>query len=262
MNPQTYKTLIYTVSEGIGEIRLNRPPLNLIDRDSTLEYHHALQTADADHQVRVIILCGNGKGLSAGVDMKFLESFSTDDMEQFLRLFYVDTVKIVRALSKPIIAAVHGYVREGACTLAFLCDMLIASDDADFAYPGVPSLAGPPGMHVWFLQRLIGRMKAAELILSGNIVSATEAERLGMITRCVPLQSLESETRALALRLAEMSPLALHRTRKLMYEMENMNFEEVPEAALKALAATFDSEDGKEARKAFLEKRKPKWSGR
>lgn len=261
MNPAIYNTLIYTVSEGIAEIRLNRPPLNLIDKDSTLEYHHALRHADADPLVKVIILCGNGKGLSAGVDLKFLESFNTVDMEQFLRLFYVETVTIVRGLSKPIIAAVHGYAREGACTLAFLCDMVIASDEADFAYPGVPNLAGPPGMHVWFLQKLIGRMKAAELILTGAAITAIDAERLGMITRCVPHKSLEEDTRALALSLAQMSPLALQRTRRLMYEMENMPFDEVPEVALKALSATFDSEDSKEARKAFLEKRQPQWSG-
>ncbi|MEH6557446.1 MAG: enoyl-CoA hydratase/isomerase family protein [Oceanicoccus sp.] len=262
MDPTIFDTLIYTVAEGIAEIRLNRPPLNLIDRDSTLEYHHALQMADADPLVKVIVLCGNGKGLSAGVDLKFLESFSTANMENFLRLFYVETVNIVRGLRKPIIAAVHGYVREGACTLAFLCDMVIASDNADFAYPGVPNLAGPPGMHVWFLQKLIGRMKAAELILTGNAITAVEAEKLGLITRCVPHQSLGDETRALARRLAEMSPLALQRSRDLMYEMENMHFDDVPEVALKALSATFDSDDSKEARKAFLEKRKPIWTGR
>lgn len=262
MNSSSYNTLLYSVADGIAEIRLNRPPLNLLDRDSTLEYHNALNTANADPEVKVIILCGNGKGLSAGVDLKFLESFGTDKMAEFLRLFYVDTVKIIRALDKPIIAAVHGYAREGACTLAFLCDMVIASDEADFAYPGVPNLAGPPGMHVWFLQKLIGRMKAAELILTGKAISAHEAETLGMITRCVPHQKLDQETRELAAKIAEMSPLALKRSRDLIYEMENMHFDDVPETALKALSETFDSEDSKEARKAFLEKRKPQWLGR
>jgi|TARA_B110000240_G_scaffold63733_1_gene72619 enoyl-CoA hydratase len=262
MNTLSYETLLYTVEDGIAEIRLNRPPLNLLDELSTLEYHRALAVADADPEVRVIILCGNGKGLSAGLDLKILKSFSTKDMQVFLRLFYVDTVRIVRGLTKPIIAAVHGYAREGACTLAFLCDMVIASDDADFAYPGVPNLAGPPGMHVWFLQRLIGRMKAAELILTGDPISAIEADRLGMITRCCPRENLDSETRTLASRLAQMSPLALQRTRDLMYQMENMSFDEVPELALTALSDTFDSEDSQEGRRAFLEKRSPKWVGR
>lgn len=168
----------------------------------------------------------------------------------------------MRGLSKPIIAAVHGYVREGACTLAFACDMIIAADDADFGYPGVPNLAGPPGMHVWYLQRLIGRMRAAELIFTGEPISAQEAQQLGLITKIVPRLALEEETVKLGRKLCQMSPLALKNTRDLIYKMEDMPFSEVPETALKALAAAFDSEDGKEARDAFLEKRKPIWKGK
>ena len=262
MNQSSYQTLKYTVSAGIAEICLDRPPLNLIDRDSTLEYHSALQAAEADTQAKVIILCGAGKGLSGGVDLKYLEQFSSADMKEFLRLFYVETLSIVRGLSKPIIAAVHGYAREGACTLAFGCDMIIAADDADFGYPGVPNLAGPPGMHVWFLQRLIGRMRAAELIFTGEPIAAAEAQRLGLIPRMVPASALMEQTRELATKVAGMSPLALKRTRDLLYQMEDMNFSEVPETALNALADAFDSEDGKEARKAFIEKRKPIWTGK
>ena len=227
---------------------------------SSITAHCALRAADEN--ARVLILSGAGKGLSAGVDLKYLMQFESADMEQFLRLFYVETLKIVRGLSIPVIAAVHGYVREGACTLAFACDMVIAADDADFGYPGVPNLAGPPGMHVWFLQRLIGRMRAAELIFTGEPISAQEAYQLGLITRVVPAKELASATKELALKLCQMSPLALKRTRDLMYQMEDMPFKDVPETALQALSAAFDSEDGKEARAAFIEKRKPKWTGR
>jgi len=259
-----YKTLNYSVESGIARIELDKPPLNLIDEESALEYHSALRAADADENARVLILSGAGKGLSAGVDLKYLMQFESADMEQFLRLFYVETLSIVRGLSMPVIAAVHGYVREGACTLAFAfaCDMVIAADDADFGYPGVPNLAGPPGMHVWFLQRLIGRMRAAELILTGEPISAKEAYQLGLITRVVPSTELATATEELALKLCQMSPLALKRTRDLMYQMEDMPFKDVPEAALQALSAAFDSEDGKEARAAFIEKRKPQWTGR
>jgi enoyl-CoA hydratase/carnithine racemase len=162
----------------------------------------------------------------------------------------------------PVIAEVQGYAREGACTLAFACDMVIAADNADFGYPGVPNLAGPPGMHVWFLQRLIGRMRAAELIFTGEAISAQEAYQLGLITRVVPSKELARATEELALKLCQMSPLALKRTRDLMYQMEDMPFKDVPETALQALSAAFDSEDGKEARAAFIEKRKPRWTGR
>ena len=264
MTESNYKTLNYSVESGIARIELDKPPLNLIDEESALEYHSALRAADADENARVLILSGAGKGLSAGVDLKYLMQFESADMEQFLRLFYVETLSIVRGLSMPVIAAVHGYVREGACTLAFAfaCDMVIAADDADFGYPGVPNLAGPPGMHVWFLQRLIGRMRAAELILTGEPISAKEAYQLGLITRVVPSTELATATEELALKLCQMSPLALKRTRDLMYQMEDMPFKDVPEAALQALSAAFDSEDGKEARAAFIEKRKPQWTGR
>lgn len=157
---------------------------------------------------------------------------------------------------------VQGYAREGACTLAFGGDMIIAADDADFGYPAVPNLAGPPGMHVWFLQRLIGRMKAAELIYTGEPITAVEAAAMGLITKVVPHDSLEGETLKLAEKIASMSPLAIQRTRQLMFDMEDMDFTEVPDVSLKALSEAFSSEDSKEARLAFREKRQPKWSNK
>ena len=262
MTSNDFKTLNYAVDSEIATITLANPPLNLINEDSTREYHRALKLADENSSVKVIILMGAGKGLSAGLDLKFLDGFDSAAMEKFLRLFYVETLKIVRGLSKPIIAAVHGYVREGACTLAFACDMILAADDADFGYPGVPNLAGPPGMHVWYLQRLIGRMRAAELIFTGEPISAQEAQQLGLITKVVARNELKERSLELANKLCQMSPLALKNTRDLLYKMEDMPFSDVPETALKALAAAFDSEDGKEAREAFLQKRKPIWKGK
>ena len=262
MSESNYQNLRYEVEDQIAKITLDRPPANLINLEMTQEYHSALRKADVDPDVRVIILTGAGDGLSGGVDLKYLEVFDSVQMKEYLSLFYVGTMTLVRSLSKPIIAAVHGYAREGACTLAFACDMIIAADDADFGYPGVPNLAAPPGMHVWILQRLIGRMKAAELIFTGKSLGAVEAERIGLITRVVGAGSLMYEAEKLAQRMVEMSPLALRRTRDLMYKMEDMRFKDVPQAAVEALSSAFDSEDSREARKAFIEKRKPVWTGR
>lgn len=257
-----FKYIIYETQDGIASITLDRPPVNAIHEAMTDEYFDALERADQDETVKVIILSGKGKGLSAGADLRYLEAFGTDEMANFLEKFYVEQVRRVRGLSKPIIAAVHGYAREGACTMAFTCDMVIASDDSSFGYPGVPNLAAPPGMHVWHLQKLIGRMRAAELILTGDPIDAEEAGRLGLVTRVVPRADLENETRKLAARLASMSPLALKRTRDLIYEMENMDFRDVPRRALEATSGAFASEDSKEARRAFNEKRAPVWKGR
>ncbi len=257
-----FTTLTYAVTDGIAEITLDRPPANLIDYELTYDYLKALGTADQDPDVKVIILNGKGKGLSGGVDLKFLESFGPTEMKEFLRLFYIKTVERVRALNKPIICAVHGYAREGACTLAFACDMVLASDDADFGYPGVPNLAAPPGMHVWHLQKLIGRMKAAELILTGEPMPAAEADRLGLITRMVKRDDLRDESFKLAAKMAALSPVGLRAARELMYRVEDMSFKEVPPTALDAMAVAFASEDSQEARRAFNEKRKPVWKGR
>jgi enoyl-CoA hydratase/carnithine racemase len=255
-------TLRYVVEEGVARITLDRPPLNLIDLEMTEEYLRVLDIADKDPEVHVIVLSGNGKGLSAGVDIKFMRNFDDTAMANFVQRFYVDQVKRVRALSKPIIAAVHGFAREGACTMAFTCDMVIAADDATFGYPGVPNLAAPPGMHVWHLQRLLGRMKAAELILTGEPISAADADKHGMVTKVVPRVDLESATLELAAKLAKLSPSAVRVTRNLMYQMESMDFAEVPEVAAKAISDAFSSPDSHEARQAFLEKRKPRWSDR
>lgn len=262
MEQQDFTTLTYKVENAVAWITLDRPPANLIDYELTYDYLRALDLADEDETVRVIVLNGKGKGLSGGVDLKFLESFGPTEMKEFLSLFYIKTVERVRNLNKPIIAAVHGYAREGACTLAFACDMIIASDDADFGYPGVPNLASPPGMHVWHLQKLIGRMKAAKLIFTGDPIRADEAEKLGLITEIVPRDQLEIRTQALAEQIASMSPLALRISRELMYRVEGMDFKQVPPTALDAMAVAFGSEDSKEARLAFNEKRKPVWKGK
>jgi enoyl-CoA hydratase len=257
-----YQHLEYAVRNRVATITLNRPPVNLIDEALTLEYFDALARADTSDDVGVIVLNGRGKGLSAGVDIRMMESFGTEEMAQFVQRFYVEQVERVRALSKPIIASVHGFAREGACTMAFTCDMVIAADDATFGYPGVPNLAAPPGMHVWHLQRLLGRMRATELILTGDPIGAEEAGALGLVTRVVPRADLEAETERLAGRLATLSPLALKVTRDLIYEMEDMPFAEVPRRAARAISEAFASEDSLEARRAFNEKRPAVWTGR
>jgi len=257
-----YECIEYAVEDRVATITLNRPPVNLIDEKLTHEYFDALARADEASEVGAIVLNGRGRGLSAGVDIRMLEGFGSEEMARFVQLFYVEQVERVRALRKPIIASVHGFAREGACTMAFTCDMVIASDDASFGYPGVPHLAAPPGMHVWHLQRLLGRMRATELILTGDPIQAEEAGRLGLVTRVVTRSDLESETTRLARRLAALSPIALKTTRDLIYEMEDMTFREVPQRAARAISDAFATEDSVEARRAFNEKRAPVWKGR
>ena len=113
-----YRFLHYDVSDGIASIELDRPPVNAIHEAMTDEYFDALARADHDDAVKVLILSGRGKGLSAGADLRYLEAFGTQEMAAFLEKFYVQQVERVRGLTKPIIASVHGFAREGACTMA------------------------------------------------------------------------------------------------------------------------------------------------
>ena len=259
---ETYEFILYEAKDGIAEIVLDRPPLNLIHRDMALEYLAALERADKDDSVRVVVLSGAGKGLSGGMDLKHAKEFGSDAMQDFLRVFYVEQMQRCRAMTKPMIAMVHGFAQEGGCTMAYGCDMVIASDDAKFGYPGVPNAGIPPGMHVWFLQRIIGRIKAAELIYTGKTISAAEAERVGIITRTVPKDQLRGETMKLASEIAALSPYTLKITREFMYAIEDEPFANVPEKALKVVSDAFGSEDSLEARRAFNEKHKPQWKGR
>lgn len=257
-----YQFIRYSADAGIAEIVLDRPPLNLIHRDMALEYFDALEAADSAADVRVVVLSGAGKGLSGGMDLKHAKEFGADAMHDFLRVFYVEQMRRCRAMSKPMIAMVHGFAQEGGCTMAYGCDMILAADDAKFGYPGVPNAGIPPGMHVWFLQRIIGRMKAAELIYTGRSIDAAEAERIGLITRAVPRDSLRAETMKLATEIAALSPHTLRITREFMYAIEDEPFANVPEKALQVVSEAFGSEDSLEARRAFNEKRKPVWKGR
>jgi enoyl-CoA hydratase/carnithine racemase len=257
-----YQFIRYSAADGIAEIVLDRPPLNLVHEAMTREYFDALAAADTDPEVRVVVLSGAGKGLSGGMDLKHALEFGEDAMKAFLELFYVEQMRRCRAMTKPMIAMVHGFAQEGGCTMAYGCDMVIAADDAKFGYPGVPNAGIPPGMHVWFLQKIIGRMKAAELIYTGKSITALEAERLGLITRAVPAAKLRDETMQLAARVAAMSPHTLKIARRFMYDVEDLPFSEVPEASLKVVSEAFGTEDSLEARRAFAEKRKPVWKGR
>ena len=141
-----YKFLHYDVSEGIASIKLDRP-VNAIHEAMMDEYFDALDHADRDDAVKVIVLSGEGKGLSAGADLKYLAGFGTDEMARFLEKFYIEQVERVRGLSKPIIAAVHGYARKVPARWPSHATV-VASDDLSFGIQGA-QLAAPPGMHVW-----------------------------------------------------------------------------------------------------------------
>ena len=258
---ENYQFILYDVADGIASITLNRPPVNVIDETMTLEYFDALTRADGDDAVKVIVLSGKGKGLSAGVDIRYLEEFGTEEMARFLEMFYVEQVERVRGRSKPIIATVQGFAREGACTMAFTCDMVIAADDASFGYPGVPHLAAPPGMHVWHLQRLLGRMRATELILTGDRIDAATALQAGIVSRVVPPEELMDTAMELAGKIAANAPLAVRAVKEVALTAMNESFEQGMRFGGAMRWVVGQTDDAKEGPRAFAEKREAVFKG-
>ncbi len=155
----------------------------------------------------------------------------------------------------------NGPALEAGCTIAFACDMIVAADTASLGYPGL-AVGVPPGSHIWHAQRIVGRMKAAQMIFTAEPIGAVEAERIGLITKVVPADKLEEETLRLASRIASMSPALLKITRELFYRVENMDYWTAIKTIADTVSLSFDTMDSKEGRRAFVEKRKPVWQGK
>lgn len=207
-----YQTILFEKRGGIGYITLHRPEkLNAISRDMLAELRHVLAAIDTDHEVRVVILTGAGRAFSAGFDIGRKEGEpeiyerEPDDWRAHLKE-NIDTFMMIWNLSKPVIAAINGYALAGACELAQICDIKIASDKAVLGEPEIRFGTGPPVLITPFS---VGLAKAKELLLTGDTIDAHEAERLGMINRVVPHDQLMAECERTARKLLNVAQVGL-----------------------------------------------------
>lgn len=259
---ERYATITYETFDKIAKITLNRPEVrNAIDMRMIEEYLAALDVASDDPGVVVIIVTGAGTAFSSGMDLKMAKAFRPGDERAYLDRLYVRMYQKILTLPKPLIAQVNGPALEAGCTIAFACDMIVAADTASLGYPGL-AVGVPPGSHIFHAQRIAGRMKAAQMIFTAEPISAVEAERMGLITKVVPANRLEEETRRLASRIASMSPILLKITRELFYRVEHMDYLTAIKTIADTVSLSFDTIDSQEGRRAFVEKRKPVWQGR
>ena len=261
----SYKAIIVEKKDNIMKITLNRPKvLNAINTDIILELNSALNEAEKDADVKVVVITGAGdRAFSAGADIsRFLEIKTPADAKEFLRESLEKVILCIEKLGKPVIAAVNGLALGGGCELAMACDIVIASEKALFGQPeiNVGVLPGWGGMSR--LAKIVGIHKAKELALTGDMIPAAEAERLGLVNKVVPPEKLEEAVMEMANKLKSKSPLAI----KLVKEAINRGFAPDMELALERdidlFAVMAVSEDAKEGVKAFLEKRKPEFKGR
>ncbi len=244
----------------IALIELNRPKeLNALNKQLMEEVRDALQALDKNDQVRVIIITGNEQAFAAGADIKQMADKSAMDM---LLIDQFSTWDQIRRTKKPIIAAVSGFALGGGCEFAMTCDMIIASETANFGQPEIKIGTIPGAGGTQRLTRAIGKAKSMELILTGRFLSAEEAHYYGLVNKVVPKEMYMHEAVQLAKEIALLSPVAV----QLAKEAVNRSFETHLDEGLaferKNFYLTFASEDQKEGMKAFVEKRKADFKGR
>ena len=257
----SFETLIVETGEGVTLIRLNRPQaLNALNSELWRELIAALDTAEADAAVGCVVITGSAKAFAAGSDIKEMQPKSYADM--FSENFFAAGASRIEAFRKPIIAAVAGYALGGGCELAMLCDFILCADNAKFGQPEI-TLGVAPGIGgTQRLTRFVGKSKAMEMILTGRMMDAAEAERSGLVSRIVPLDALEGEALTVAKKIAALSPLAVMMNKEMVEAAYETTLAQGVVLERRLFHSLFAFDDQKEGMAAFVEKRKPDFRGK
>ena len=257
----TYENIIVETHGAVGLIRLNRPKaLNALSAGLFADLNAALDAFEADDAIGAIVLTGSEKAFAAGLDIK--EIATRDFVNVFMEDLITKTWQRIPACRKPVIAAVAGFALGGGCEIAMMCDFIIAADNAKFGQPEITLGVIPGAGGTQRLTRYVGKSKAMEMVLTGRMVDAAEAERAGLVSRVVPVATLVEDALATAAKIAGFSrPVAMiaKETVNRAYESglaEGILFER------RMFHASFALEDQKEGMAAFIEKRKPAFKNR
>lgn len=258
----SYSTLKLTLESPIALLTLNRPEKrNALSPQLIEELMAALDAVESARAIRVLILTGEGRAFCSGMDLEYLKGLAGQSAEQNL----ADarrTVRMFRRLwsfPKPLITAVNGPALAGGCGIATLGDFTLASEEAKFGYTEV-RVGFIPALISAFLQMQVGEKIARDLLLSGRVFGAAEAQTLGLVTKVVPAAQLLASARELAATLIASSPGALQVTKRLLVHGSQAELIRRLELGVEESVAIRNSADFKEGLAAFLEKRKPKWS--
>lgn len=256
------KLVGYEVIENVAEITMNRAPVNAIDHQLTREVIDAYHRARKDESARAVILTSALPTVfSAGVDLKLALEFDGQALRSFIEVFYYEMHEALYRLGKPVIAAVNGHARAAGVTWAVSCDIIVAAEEAKMGYPEI-DVGLLPAMHLVHLPKQAGRHRAAELLFTGDIVSAAEMHRLGVVNHVVPRAQVMPTARALARRLAKKSPIAMKLLRDAFMRANDMDYRRSMEGVVETMCGLKDSADSREALRAFVEKRAPVYTGK
>ena len=255
-----YETILAETRGKTGLIRLNRPQaLNALNSQLVSELTDALRAFDKDDAIGAIVLTGSEKAFAAGADIKemqnltFAEAYGQD---------FLGEAEGVSAIRKPIIAAVSGYTLGGGCELAMMCDFIIAADNAKFGQPEI-TLGIIPGIGgTQRLARFVGKSKAMDMVLTGRMMDAAEAERCGLVSRVVAQDVLLDEALKAAERIASFSQLSVMMAKESVNRAFETTLQEGLRYERRSFQALFATEDQKEGMAAFVDKRTPSFKNR
>ena len=263
MTRQSYDHLLYEVEDGTAWITVNRPEkLNALNRATVEEIASAADRAAEDSGVRALILTGAGeKAFVAGADIKEMSRLGPAEAQEFSRFLQTSLDRLERG-GKPVIGAVNGFALGGGCELALACHVRIASSSARFGQPEVNLGLIPGAGGTQRLQRVVGRGRALDLILSGEMIDAEEAFRIGLVNRVVAAAELRPTAAAYAKAVGEKSPAALSRALEAVISGGEIAQAEAQRLEAGLFGLCFATDDMREGTRAFLEKRKAAFTGR
>lgn len=257
----TYKTIITEVEDNIAIITLNRPEaLNALNSTLMNELSEVIDVFDKDNDIGAMIITGSQKAFAAGADIKQMAGFSFADA--YSQDFITSNWETASKARKPVIAAVAGFALGGGCELAMMCDFIIAAENAKFGQPEIKLGIIPGAGGTQRLIRAIGKAKAMELILTGDMMDAQAAEKAGLVSRVVPLEELLNEAKKSAKKIASYGRVSVLAAKESVDQSFESSLSEGLRFERRLFHALFSTEDQKEGMDAFINKRKAQFSGK
>jgi 2-(1,2-epoxy-1,2-dihydrophenyl)acetyl-CoA isomerase len=262
--PET--TLLIENEGGIRTLRLNRPDvLNSFNNNLLAALGKAVRDAEKDKAIRCVVITGAGRGFSAGQDLADVaDRYKGDapiELGSHIRDRYNPLISKIRSMEKPVIAAVNGVAAGAGCSLALACDLRIAGESASFIEAFVHVGLVPDSGSTFFLPRLVGASRALEMAVTGRKVKADEALQIGLVNRVVPDAELGAETQKLAQQLAALPPRAIGLTKRAMNRAWSVELDDQLDYEAMLQTTAGQTHDHREGVAAFLEKRKPNFTG-